>query len=277
MRLFVEDALALRVLLHEGAGVITGAFLIGAHETLRQLAPSLRGLGGGEHAAELIFVEIRIPANQLRFALGDQRLGDMGRDDDGVDMPALQRRDHVGQGLEPSDVHAVERKARHARQLPDLVMEGRARLGDAQSMAGEIRHAAKSLVISGVGGEHCIALEPPGLFRLRCDDLQLALARQIEEAAGEGGDAEIHVAGHGGQRDGLRRFEILQGDVEPLFAKIAALHRQKQRARGDVAQHADADLVRRQRGGGERSGGEPAQKSAPRQAGAGQVHGIASS
>ena len=102
-------------------------------------------------------------------------------------------------------------------------MEGRADLRDAEALAGKILDAAETLFIGRVGDQQRISLEAFRLLALGRDDLQLALTGEVVEATGEGGDAVVHVAGHDSHRNGLRRLEIFQVDLDALILEVAAL------------------------------------------------------
>ncbi len=96
-------------------------------------------------------------------------------------------------------------------------------------MPGELAHIMKALVPGRVRHEHHIALIALRLLGLGRDDLQRALAREVEEAAGEGRDAKIEVAGRRCHRHGLSRVEEGDDDVEAFALEVAALERDEHR------------------------------------------------
>jgi len=113
---------------------------------------------------------------------------------------------------------------------------------------GEVVDPAQTLLPGGVGGEDSVAFVALGLLRLRSDDFEAALAGEIEQAGGEGGEPEVDIAGHHRDRDRLRRVEKLKLEIEPLLFEVAFLDRNEQRPRRHEPQDADSGLFLRGRG-----------------------------
>ena len=214
--LLVEDASALVIAPQKRVEIILRALLIGAHEFLEHRAPRRDRLGRREQPAELIFVDIRIARDRLCVAILDHRAGEMGRDDDGIDLTGLERRRHGEKRLQRPDGDALQIDGLRRRDLADLIMEGGADLGDADRMPGELAHIAKAFVPGRVRHEHHIAFIALRLLRLGRDDLQRAFAGEIEEAAGEGRDAKIEVARRRRDRDRLSGVEEGEDDRRGL-------------------------------------------------------------
>ena len=72
---------------------------------------------------------------------------------------------------------------------------------------GELAHVAKAPVPGRVRHEHHISFVALGLLGLGRDDLQRALACEIEETAGEGRHPEVEITRGRRERDRLRGVE----------------------------------------------------------------------
>src|ERR1700737_980044 len=103
-------------------------------------------------------------------------------------------------------------------------------------MAAELVERGEALAVSRVRGEHDVALIALRLLGLRGDDLEGPLACEIIESGGEGGDAEVRVAGRDRKGNGLRGLEELRLDVEPLVLEVAFVDGDEEAARGHKAQ-----------------------------------------
>jgi len=69
------------------------------------------------------------------------------------------------------------------------------------------------------------------LVKRAADDFQGALFRQVEEAAGQRGDADVDIAGYRRRGDRLGGFEEAEGQVDALVAEVAPFLRDVERRR----------------------------------------------
>ena len=82
------------------------------------------------------------------------------------------------------------------------------------------------------------------LGALRRHTFKPALGREIEEARGEGGDAEVGVARHHGERRLGRGGEVLEREIEARFLEPALLLGDEDRPRRGQPQQRDRRLGR---------------------------------
>ena len=126
----VVVARGLHVALHEGQG--PGAV---GPESLRV-----------EDGRNLPGVQVAGPRHDLAEALGFGSGGEWLRDQDGIDLLALERLEHRGHGLERNDPHVLEPEALLLQDVADVVVKRGPELGHADALALEVlperRHAS---------------------------------------------------------------------------------------------------------------------------------------
>src|SRR5438270_1294889 len=102
-------------------------------------------------------------------------------------------------------------------------MEARSHLRYSDALAREILRRLQAGGVGVIAGE----IADQGIAGLlaahAADHLQRALAGEVVETRRESRDAEIDIARRGGDRNGLRRIEEFQLDIEPGIAAIALI------------------------------------------------------
>src|SRR6201985_3828022 len=116
-------------------------------------------------------------------------------------------------------------------------MKAGADLRHRDALAGEILWRLQPGSVSVVAGEIADQRIAGLLAAHAADHFQRALAGEIVEARGEGGDAEVDVARGGRNRDRLRRIEEFQLDIEAGVAEVALVLRDEDRRRRRQAQY----------------------------------------
>ena len=173
-----------------------------------------------------------------------QRARGRDRQQRGIDGFALQRSGGIRQRLQRQHFHLAELETVFVGEQAERIVEAGADLRHRHAFAGEILWRLQPGGIGIVAGE----IADQGIAGLlaahAADHLQRALAGEIIEPRGEGGDAEIDVARGGRHRDRLRRVEEFQLDVEPGLAEIALVLRDEHRRRRRQPEHADLGLQR---------------------------------
>ena len=132
-------------------------------------------------------------------------------------------------------------KCSHLGDAADHVVEGRAILGDGEAVARQFVRRRQAGVEGLVRNQDGGAFVAVFLMHRAADHLQHALLCQVEEAAGQRGDADIDVAGHGRRGDRLRGFEEAEREVDALVAEIAAFLRDVERRGRQRMQQAQAE------------------------------------
>ena len=119
-------------------------------------------------------------------------------------------------------------------------------------MAGKFRGRGQAGGIGFLGDQDGRALVAALLVQPAADHLQRALLGEVEEAAGQRGDADIDVARYRGRGDRLRGLEEAECEVDALVTEVAAfLGDVERRGRERVEQ------AKTQRIGGVCGGAEP--------------------
>src|SRR3954463_11565638 len=221
-------------ILHRGKDdvVIFAVGLCQSAEQLRHQHLVGQRLRRGEHRAQLPGCLGADPAEKLRPAVVHQLSRGGDRQQPCVHGFALQRGRRIRQRLQGHDLHVGELEAVFVGKQAERIVKGGADLRHRHALAREVLwrlQAARIGVVAGEIADQGIA----GLLAAHAaDHLQHALAGEIVETGGEGGDAEIDVAGGGGHRDRLRRIEEFQLDVEASLAEIALVLRDEDRRGG---------------------------------------------
>ena len=172
-----------------------------------------------EHRAELPRRLVADPAQQFGAAIVDQLARGRGRQQRGIDGLAFQRGGRIRQRLQRQHFDVAELETVFVGEQAERIVKAGAGLRHRDALAGEILWRLQPGGIGVVAGE--IADQGiAGLFAAHAaDHLQRALAGEIIEPGGEGGDAEIDIARGGRHRDRLRGVEEFQLDIEPGVRK----------------------------------------------------------
>ncbi|MFK4511252.1 hypothetical protein ABIF81_006430 [Bradyrhizobium daqingense] len=127
--------------------------------------------------------------------------------------------------MQRHDLHLGELEAVFVGEEAERIVKARSDLRHCHALAREILRRLEAGRIGVVAGE----IADQGIARLLAahapDHLQRALAGEIVETGGEGGDAEIDVSRGGGDGDRLRRIEEFQLDLQTGLTEIALVLR----------------------------------------------------
>lgn len=95
VRIGVGVALAEAAAAQQRLRIVRNAAAISAHDFRHRDAPlSDHGAGGGEQGAELLVIQVRLPADQFRLVRGQQVAYIARRQNGGVDLTVLSRARH---------------------------------------------------------------------------------------------------------------------------------------------------------------------------------------
>ncbi len=136
---------------------------------------------------------------------------------------------HVGDLLHRPQRHRFDVEASRLGDAAHHVVERRPILGDGEAMARQLVDAGQAVIEGLVGCQDGGPFVAFLLVQAAADDFQRALFGQVEEAAGQRGDADIDVARNRRGGDRLGGFEEAERQVDAFVAEIAALLRDVER------------------------------------------------